>query len=122
MRLKPAAPLSPVKHSTTEPLRSLINQCKLRSNLYTDKFFHLVSYTELIHCTYQEVTDKNFQIKIISILELLLANSADPDEKPHFVAFHLSLHCLPKYLFTGSQCTRGLKVCSFYDFDILPVN
>ena len=26
-----------------------------------------------------------------------LANSADPDEMPHYVAFHLGLHCLPKY-------------------------
>ena len=28
-----------------------------------------------------------------------LGNSADPNEIPHYVAFHLGLHCLPKYLF-----------------------
>ena len=30
-----------------------------------------------------------------------LANSVDTDEMPHGVAFHLSLHCLPKYAFTS---------------------
>ena len=29
------------------------------------------------------------------------ANSADPDEMSHYVAFHLGLHCLPKYPFRG---------------------
>ena len=28
-------------------------------------------------------------------------NSADPDEMAHYVAFHMGLHCLPKYLYTG---------------------
>ena len=28
----------------------------------------------------------------------ILANSADPDKMLHDVAFHLDLHCLPKYL------------------------
>ena len=28
------------------------------------------------------------------------ANSADPDEMSLYAAFHLGLHCLPKYLFT----------------------
>ena len=27
----------------------------------------------------------------------IFANSAVPDELPHNVAFHLGLHCLPKY-------------------------
>ena len=26
----------------------------------------------------------------------VLANSADPDEMPHYAAFHQGLHCLPK--------------------------
>ena len=29
----------------------------------------------------------------------ILANRVDPDEMPHNVAFHLGLHCLPKYAF-----------------------
>ena len=35
------------------------------------------------------------------------ANSADPDEMPPYAAFHLGLHCLPKYLFTGMQNEKG---------------
>ena len=38
----------------------------------------------------------------------ITANSGDPDvmfpdldEKPPYAAFHLGLHCLPKYQFTG---------------------
>ena len=37
----------------------------------------------------------------------IFANSADPDEMQHFAAFHLGLHCLPKYLFTGMQNEKG---------------
>ena len=33
----------------------------------------------------------------------ILVNSADPDEVPPYAAFHLGLHCLPKYLFTDMQ-------------------
>ena len=29
-------------------------------------------------------------------IDFVLANSADPDEMPQFVAFHLGLHCFPK--------------------------
>ena len=28
-------------------------------------------------------------------IDFVLKNSADPDEIPHYVAFHLDLHCLP---------------------------
>ena len=38
------------------------------------------------------------------------ANNADPDEMPHNVAFHLDLHRLPKYLFTGIQNEKGLRL------------
>ena len=34
----------------------------------------------------------------------LIANSADPDIRPHFIMSHL---CLPKYLFTGIQNEKG---------------
>ena len=34
---------------------------------------------------------------------IILANSADPDEMPLNAAFHLGLHCLPNYLYTGNQ-------------------
>ena len=52
---------------------------------------------------YIEVTGYNLhQISYFflyrSILSFKLANSADPDEMPHYAAFHLGLHYLPKYL------------------------
>ena len=36
-----------------------------------------------------------------------IANSVDPDEMPHHVAFHLGIHCLSKYLLRGIQYTKG---------------
>ena len=38
---------------------------------------------------------------------IVLANSSDPDEMQHYAAFHLGLHCLPKYPFRGFQNTKG---------------
>ena len=47
--------------------------------------------------------DVFLSLKIIFIL----ANSKDPDEMQLHAAFHLGLHCLPKYLFTGIQDEKG---------------
>ena len=38
---------------------------------------------------------------------LIIANSEDTDEMQYYAAFHLSLHCLPKYPFKGFQFTNG---------------
>ena len=38
------------------------------------------------------------------------ANSADPDEMPPYVAFHLGVHCLPIFLFTGIQNAKGFHI------------
>ena len=40
-------------------------------------------------------------------MDFVRANSAEPDEMPHYAAFHLGLGCLPKYLFKGVQFTKG---------------
>ena len=40
-------------------------------------------------------------------ITFVIANSVDPDEMPHIVAFHLCLHRLPKYLFMRPQYTKG---------------
>ena len=37
----------------------------------------------------------------------ILSNIADPDEMLPYAAFHLGLHCLPKYIFTGTQNVKG---------------
>ena len=41
----------------------------------------------------------------------ILVNSADLDEMPHSVAFHLGLHCFPKYLFMGLCACNALSIC-----------
>ena len=47
--------------------------------------------------------------KIVFIIE----NSADPDEMPHYAAFHLSLQCMSRYLFTGIQNEMRYKSVRF---------
>ena len=50
----------------------------------------------------------NFKLSLFSLkIVLVLAKSADPDEMQPYAAFHLGLHCLPKYLFRGFQNTKG---------------
>ena len=39
----------------------------------------------------------NFNIFLSLKIVFILANIADSDEVPHYAAFHLGLHCLPKY-------------------------
>ena len=39
----------------------------------------------------------------------ILTNSADPDQMQYYAAFHLALHCSPKYPLRGFQYTKGLK-------------
>ena len=41
------------------------------------------------------------------MIVFVLANSVDPDEMLHYAAFHLGLHCLPKYAFRSHQYTKG---------------
>ena len=36
---------------------------------------------------------------------LILANSADPDEMQQYAAFHLGLHCMLQYTFSGFEYT-----------------
>ena len=49
------------------------------------------------------LNDVLLSLKIVFIL----ANSADPNEMLLYVAFHLGLICLSKYLFTGIQNEKG---------------
>ena len=53
----------------------------------------------MVHCTYQGVKGQNFQIKLY--FSPNLANSAHPDEMLHSTAFHLGIHCMPKYMVRG---------------------
>ena len=49
----------------------------------------------------------NYSVFLSLKVVLILANSVDPDEMQHYAAFHLGLHCLPKYPFRGFQYTKG---------------
>ena len=40
-------------------------------------------------------------------IDFVTANSADLDEMPLHAAFHLGLHCLPKYPFRGFWSSKG---------------
>ena len=54
------------------------------------------------------VKGSQFNLVFISMkFGLTLTNSADPNEMPLFAAFHLGLHCLPKYIFKSLQYTKG---------------
>ena len=44
----------------------------------------------------------------------ILAKSAGPDEMQHIMAFHLGLHCLPKYPLKGFQYTKGKRSFSYF--------
>ena len=52
---------------------------------------------------------KGSQVKKSLKIVFVLANSADPDKMPQYVAFHLDLLCLLKYLFTSVQNERHLR-------------
>ena len=49
----------------------------------------------------------NYQSFLTVKIFFTLTNSADLDEMPHFAAFHLGLHYLPKYRFMGFQYIMG---------------
>ena len=52
---------------------------------------------------------------------LIFANSAEPGEMPHYTAFHLGLHYLPKYPFAGFQNEKA-KHCKIYSMTICYVH
>ena len=53
----------------------------------------------------QVIISKNIFLSLK--VDFVLANSADPDEMLHYVAFHLGCHCLPKYPFRGLWYIKG---------------
>ena len=46
--------------------------------------------------------------------DFVSANREDPDEMPHFTAFHLGLNCLAKYSFRVFLSTKGYVIHSSY--------
>ena len=48
------------------------------------------------------IISKNIKIGFLSLkIVFVLANSVDPDDMLHNAAFHMGLHCFPKYAFRG---------------------
>ena len=43
----------------------------------------------------------NYDVFLSLLIVLIVANSTDPIEMQHDAAFHLGLHCLPKYPLLG---------------------
>ena len=61
-----------------------------------------------MHFKGSQVEFSNIQIVFWSLkVALILANSADPGEMQQYAAFHLGVHCLPKYPFSCFQYTKG---------------
>ena len=85
--------------------------------MYSDGFSHTdKNNKEGIYIWAQVVI---FQLFHISIPEdcFYLENSVDPDEMPHYAAFHLGLHCLSKYPFRGFKYTKGEPYISYIYFN-----
>ena len=74
--------------------------------LYTNGLFLLVGYIKLgiVHC--QVIIFKNIVFFCLKIF-FTFTNSDDTDEMQHNAAFHLGLHCLPKYSFRGFPNIKG---------------
>ena len=54
----------------------------------------------------QVIISKNITFPSFKI-DFILANNADPDKMPPYVAFHQGLHCLPQFPFRGLQSSKG---------------
>ena len=49
----------------------------------------------------------NYDASLSLSIGFTLKNSLDPDETQHYTAFHLSIHCLPRYMIRGFIYTKG---------------
>ena len=56
---------------------------------------------------FKEYKFLNYDVFLSMKVDLISANSADPDEMQYNAAFHLGLYCLPEYLVSGFQYTMG---------------
>ena len=60
----------------------------------------------MVHCIFE-----GLHVTIVFLkIDFVLANRPDTDEIPHNAAFHLGLHCPPKYPFRGIRTVqKGLS-------------
>ena len=72
----------------------------------------------IVYIEGSQVTGYCFQKNSLFLLlkiNFVKLNSADPYEMPHHAAFHLDLHCLPKYPFRvwGLKRVKDLFDCPY---------
>ena len=89
-------------------LKHSLSLYQLLNPFHSDGLFkmHLYNTYGIVHFVFLRGRRSKFLISDVCMslkLVFILANSADPDEILHNATFHLGLHCLPKYLFTGIQ-------------------
>ena len=53
---------------------------------------------------------------LLSEIFFTFTNSVDPDEMQHCAAFHLDLHCLQKYSFSGFPEYKGFNMHAQLNF------
>ena len=74
---------------------------------YSIKFDTVKSGRSIVYIKGSQVIISKNIVFLSLMINIVLANSADPDEMPHYAAFHLDLHCLARYLFRGFLCSKG---------------
>ena len=72
---------------------------------------HRCSKSGIVHYIFQGVTGRNFLI--MCAIVFYPKNSADPDEMPHCVAFHLCLHGFLNYLILRVSNIQKVNVLKF---------
>ena len=68
---------------------------------------------EIVHCTNLGVSGYKLKNKIAFLCLMIVytcSNSVDPNEMQHHAAFHLGLHCLPKYPYLGVSWIQRVKL------------
>ena len=58
---------------------------------------------------------QTFELRCFQSLKIvfILTNSTDPDEMPHYAAFHLGLHCLQSTHLGEFSVYKGLRIKEF---------
>ena len=71
------------------------------------KFVTVKSGWSIVYIEGSQVIISPQNIIFLSLkIDFALANSVNPDEMPHYAAFNLGFHCLPKYPFRVSGTQR----------------
>ena len=93
-----------VVHYKLKHVHVVYNNLHLIIPLYVDGFFHTYGIFPYVwdcpFCTFRGELS-NYGVFLSLNVVLILANSADADEMPHYAAFHRGFHCLRKYPFSG---------------------